>query len=316
MEPVKNESTVRFRGNSQALRTLSGFTQIPNVVLRHPELSAAAKLIYGLLLSYSWQDDFCFPAQKQLMVDASLTDKPIHKALQELKRHKLIDWNRQGQGKPNIYYILEDFYTKQSSGGNQNRRISDSRIGDSPQQESENLRNLPLEKDSSTNTHTTEAYAPSFVCEGIFKSISPDTILKALPDRDPAEIQDRMDQINLLVQRGEDIRNPVGFLLASFSKPWGNIPGHIPRSERKRREEVRISRKIRKRAQVEKERQRHEEEVRRARETFEELPPETQRAVEKAVIASEPGLEFVDTGTEAWQVVFNAALVEVITNDH
>jgi hypothetical protein len=32
-----------------------GFTQLPNFILRNPELSANAKTVYSLLLSYAWQ---------------------------------------------------------------------------------------------------------------------------------------------------------------------------------------------------------------------------------------------------------------------
>jgi hypothetical protein len=31
-----------------------GFTLIPNYILRHPDLSRDAKLLYAILLSYAW----------------------------------------------------------------------------------------------------------------------------------------------------------------------------------------------------------------------------------------------------------------------
>ena len=43
-----------------------GFTQLPNFILRNPELSANAKTVYSLLLSYAWHNNLCFPGQERL----------------------------------------------------------------------------------------------------------------------------------------------------------------------------------------------------------------------------------------------------------
>jgi len=40
----------------------AGFTQVPNHILRCKGLSVGAKLTYAVLLSYAWQNDFCFPS--------------------------------------------------------------------------------------------------------------------------------------------------------------------------------------------------------------------------------------------------------------
>lgn len=83
----------------------SGFTQIPNVVIRNPELSPAAKCVYGLLLSYAWQEDSCFPGQLKLAEHMGCTDRAIRTFLNELRDYGLITWDRPGLGAPNIYYI-------------------------------------------------------------------------------------------------------------------------------------------------------------------------------------------------------------------
>jgi len=46
-----------------------GFTQVPNHVLRSDKVSPGAKLAYAMLLSYAWQNDFCFPGQERLAKD-------------------------------------------------------------------------------------------------------------------------------------------------------------------------------------------------------------------------------------------------------
>lgn len=46
-----------------------GFTQVPNHVLKSDQLSPGAKLAYEMLLSYAWQNDYCFPGQERLAKD-------------------------------------------------------------------------------------------------------------------------------------------------------------------------------------------------------------------------------------------------------
>lgn len=89
-----------------SLRSLQGFTQIPNVVLKHPLISFGAKVAYGVLLSYAWADDFCFPAQERLARDLNCSVRQVQRLLTELKEHGFITWKQQGLNRPNIYYLL------------------------------------------------------------------------------------------------------------------------------------------------------------------------------------------------------------------
>lgn len=89
-----------------SLRSLGGFTQVPNVVLKHPAISFGAKVAYGVLLSYAWSDDFCFPAQERLAKDLDCSVRQVQRLLNELKDHSFITWKQQGLNKPNIYYLL------------------------------------------------------------------------------------------------------------------------------------------------------------------------------------------------------------------
>ena len=135
-----------------------GFTSIPNYIFGLP-ISSNAKLIYMALLSYAWTNSSCYPGLAKLCHDVSLSDKPVTKAIEELSNALLLEVRRRGQGKTNLY-IIKDFVSS-SNGSPVGRRISESRIGDSPNQESENLR-IPnkVEKDSEeektveTHTHT------------------------------------------------------------------------------------------------------------------------------------------------------------------
>jgi hypothetical protein len=110
-----------------------GFTSIPNYIFGLP-ISSNAKLIYMALLSYAWNNGACYPGLAKLCTDVSLSDKPVTKAIEELSNASLLEVKRRGQGKTNLY-ILKDFaFSQQGSNG------SVSRIGESPNQESEILR--------------------------------------------------------------------------------------------------------------------------------------------------------------------------------
>jgi hypothetical protein len=84
-----------------------GFTSVPTKILRNADLSTGARLTYTLLLSYAWQEDFCFPAQDKLATDLGLTDRHVRRHLTELREKGYITWKQQGLNRPNIYYILE-----------------------------------------------------------------------------------------------------------------------------------------------------------------------------------------------------------------
>lgn len=110
-----------------------GFTSIPNYIFGLP-ISSNAKLIYMALLSYAWTNHSCYPGLAKLCSDVSLSDKPVTKAIEELASSGLLEVKRRGQGKTNIY-IIKDFDSLERE-----PKPSESRIGDSPNQESENLR--------------------------------------------------------------------------------------------------------------------------------------------------------------------------------
>ena len=90
----------------EGLRELKGFTQIPNFILRHAKLSFGAKVAFGVLPSYAWQEDFCRPAQERLGRDLHCTDRWVRKLLSELKAAGFLIWKQQGLNRPNLYILL------------------------------------------------------------------------------------------------------------------------------------------------------------------------------------------------------------------
>ncbi len=83
----------------------AGFTQVPNVILKSADLSVGAKLAYAMLLSYAWQNEFCFPGQDTLAEDMGSGRRSVVRYLDELERQGFISIKRQGLGKVNIYTL-------------------------------------------------------------------------------------------------------------------------------------------------------------------------------------------------------------------
>lgn len=82
-----------------------GFTQVPNFILRNPDLSVGAKLAYAMFLSYAWHNESCFPGQDRLADDIGLSRSRVTELVSELNRAGLITIQRRGQGKTNFYTI-------------------------------------------------------------------------------------------------------------------------------------------------------------------------------------------------------------------
>src|SRR5580704_10221004 len=85
--------------------TARGFTQVPNFLLKSNKLSSGDKLAFAMLLSYAWQNDFCFPGQVRLGEDMGLHETNVRKHLKSLEAHGLLTITRRGQGKTNIYTL-------------------------------------------------------------------------------------------------------------------------------------------------------------------------------------------------------------------
>jgi len=83
----------------------AGFTQIPNRVLHARNLSRDAKLLYGFLLSYAWQQERCFPGYAQLCAAMGASPSIVRKYMRELETVGLLVQKRRGLGKTNLYTL-------------------------------------------------------------------------------------------------------------------------------------------------------------------------------------------------------------------
>ena len=85
--------------------TQHGFTQVPNFLFKNSGLSMGAIVVYSKFLSYAWHNDFCFPGQQRLADDLGMGVASINRFVKELEQSALVEIERRGQGKTNIYKI-------------------------------------------------------------------------------------------------------------------------------------------------------------------------------------------------------------------
>ncbi len=97
------DKNIILRGADAA--TAKGFTQVPNFLLKSKKLSAGDKMTFAMLLSYAWQNDFCFPGQQRLAEDMGVTDRSVRTHLKALEAHGLLTITQRGQGKTNVYEL-------------------------------------------------------------------------------------------------------------------------------------------------------------------------------------------------------------------
>ena len=67
-----------------------GYTQVPNFILRSKDLSIGAKMTYAALLSYAWQNDYCFPGQQTLAEDMGSGKRSVVRYIDELEKNGFI----------------------------------------------------------------------------------------------------------------------------------------------------------------------------------------------------------------------------------
>jgi len=82
-----------------------GFTQVPNFILRSKKLSMGAKMAYSMLLSYAWQNNFCFPGQETLADDIGVSKRSVVSFIKELQKFECVSVKRRGLNRPNIYTL-------------------------------------------------------------------------------------------------------------------------------------------------------------------------------------------------------------------
>jgi DNA-binding transcriptional ArsR family regulator len=100
---ILKDKNIILKGADAATR--GGFTQVPNFLLTSKQLSSGDKMTFAMLLSYAWQNNYCFPGQQRLADDLGLDERSVRRHLKALEGTGLLTIKRRGQGKTNIYEL-------------------------------------------------------------------------------------------------------------------------------------------------------------------------------------------------------------------
>ena len=128
-------------------------------------MSNGSKILYGLLLDRvdlsvrnKWMDDqrriYVIYTLESIMQAMNVTDKPATKMLVELEGKGLVERKKPGLGRPTRLYV-KNFSSRSDNVRLQTRRNSDSGVGESTSQDSENLRSNYIYKNN-TDLNNTE----------------------------------------------------------------------------------------------------------------------------------------------------------------
>ena len=85
-------------------RALRDFVQMPLVVVLDQQISAGAKVAYGLLLWYAWRG-IGFPGQQAMGAHLGTTERSIRTYLRDLMDNDYLEVKQHGLGRPNTYII-------------------------------------------------------------------------------------------------------------------------------------------------------------------------------------------------------------------
>jgi len=110
------------------LETEDNCTCIPNAILKHPDLSPEAKILWGVLWSYCNEDlyhenygyrppaDYAAPGMQTLISVLNITEQAIRKGYHQLEAKGLLRVIHRGIGQTNLYEL---YVPKSEAGGTQ-----------------------------------------------------------------------------------------------------------------------------------------------------------------------------------------------------
>ena len=84
------------------------FAKCYTAIMRCPDLSLSAKVVYACLKTYtSEKDHTAWPAQKTIAKQNGIGERGVRKALRELWCWEILQWNSGYSGRANIYYLTD-----------------------------------------------------------------------------------------------------------------------------------------------------------------------------------------------------------------
>ena len=84
-----------------------GFTQVSNLVIFDQDISGEAFRLYMVIKQFAWTRGFAWPGQKRLGEILGMSERTVRSLLRELENRGLIEIQRCGLTKPNIYWVVD-----------------------------------------------------------------------------------------------------------------------------------------------------------------------------------------------------------------
>jgi DNA-binding MarR family transcriptional regulator len=103
VQALKGKQNILLATDNEVMR--GGFIQLPNFILRDPNLSLGAKISYAMFLCYAWHNDFTYAGQDRLAEDIGMSRPRATVFVGELQDAGLISIQRRGLGETNHYTI-------------------------------------------------------------------------------------------------------------------------------------------------------------------------------------------------------------------
>ncbi len=189
-DPRSDANTLRVE--NEALRR--GFTLIPNYILRARGISRDAKLLYGILLSYAWQTDSCFPGYDTLMEDMQCAREALAKYIKELKSIGLIAVQRRGQGMTSIYTLKDIQGADVQKFENRTSRSSDLKL---QEVRKSNANKYSVEKDSDEENSKSRKAPPQTQAGSNDAAHHHGTASSRIRQVTPSDVEEDEDDISL-----------------------------------------------------------------------------------------------------------------------
>lgn len=123
------------------------FVAIPYDIFTDPDLSHAAKLVYGRLELYAGHDGRCCPKHETLAHEVCLKERQLRSVLDELRNANLIDWRRTRTSC--IYEVFSDRWKTADLNNTESGRklpISDPRVAENCQSDRQETADLDRQK--------------------------------------------------------------------------------------------------------------------------------------------------------------------------
>lgn len=105
LQENENLNTLQFKSKQMQKWVDEGYVIMPNRIVRDNKISDGAFRIYCLLRMRLFQKNFCFPGRETLSAEQGSSTRQVDRYINELKVAKYVEVKRQGQGRPNKYFL-------------------------------------------------------------------------------------------------------------------------------------------------------------------------------------------------------------------